>query len=112
VLVAVAVALGVQTSYANPTAVSAELRALSCCARHCDGPVSVPSSRSCCGVTGLASGPAETPRAQMPGPVTPLVFLPATVLPTPARRDRGMLDGARPRASGPPTFLEQLHLLL
>jgi hypothetical protein len=112
VLVALAVSLGVQTSYANPMAVSAELRAVSCCARHCDGPVSVPSSRTCCGVTGLVSGPAEVPRAQMPGPITPLVLLPATVLPTPARPDRGMLHVVQPRGSGPPTFLEQRHLLL
>jgi hypothetical protein len=112
VLVTLALALGVQTSYVNPTAVSAELRALSCCARHCDGPVSVPSSRSCCGLTGLPSGPAETSRAQMPGPIAPLWWLPATALPTPARRDRGMLYGVQARGSGPPTFLEQRHLLL
>src|SRR5262249_39736416 len=105
-------ALGVQSSYANPAATSAELRALACCAGHCDKPMPPPSSRRCCGLTAMPSGPAVTPATQAAGPVGFLVSLPALTLVEPPARDRLVLHGVRPRGSGPPTFLEQRHLLL
>jgi len=105
-------ALAVQSSYANPVAMSAELRALACCARHCDKPMPAPSSRSCCGLTAVPSGPAETPAPQPDGAVAPLVSLPASTPLVPAERDPLALLDVRPTGSGPPTFLEQRHLRL
>jgi hypothetical protein len=109
-LVVMVVALGVQSSYANPAATSAELRALACCARHCDKPMPAPVSRSCCGLTAMPSGPAETPATQ--APVVSLVSLSAIAPLVQAEHDRLALHDVRPRGSGPPTFLEQRHLLL
>src|SRR5262249_28455775 len=111
VLVVMITALGVQSSYANPAATSAELRALACCARHCDKPMPLPLSRSCCELTTAPSGPAETPTPHADGPVASLVsLLPANApLALPERDPLGLLE-VRSRGSGPPTFLEQRHL--
>jgi hypothetical protein len=111
-LVVMITALGVQSSYANPAAISAELRALACCARHCDKPMPLPSSRSCCGLTTAPSGPAETPTAQADGPVVSVVSLPEIAPLAAPERDRLSLLEVRTSGSGPPTFLEQRHLLL
>jgi len=112
VLVVMITALGVQSSYANPAATSAELRALACCARHCDKPMPPPVSRSCCGLTTMPSGPVETPAAQADGPVVALASLPPSAPLAPPERDRLALLEVRSSGSGPPTFLEQRHLLL
>jgi hypothetical protein len=111
-LFAMILALGVQSSYANPAATSAELRALACCAGHCDKPMPSPASRGCCGLTAMPSGPAVTPAAPAGGPVGFLVSLPALTTLAPPESARLVLHDVQPRGSGPPTFLAQRHLLI
>jgi hypothetical protein len=110
-LLVLILALGVQTAYANPAIAAAELRALSCCAGHCTEPLSLPSAKTCCGVTATASGPAEAPSAPGAAPLAPSgpPCLAAVTSPAPvqARLDLMPLAG-----SGPPTFLAQRHLLI
>ena len=110
-LLALAIALGVQTAYVNPGVAAAELRALTCCARHCDAPISLPSARDCCGLTMTASGPLEAPAAPAIAPDAATHVIPTNAAPalTPAWHPAEVV---RPTASGPPTFLEQRHLLL
>ncbi len=111
-LLALALLVGVQGSYVNPGVVAAELRALSCCAHDCDRPVPLPEARRCCGVTAMASGPAETPIAPAADTVAPILFTarcPVTAVQAPRRP---AADAVRVGDTGPPTFLEQRHLLL
>lgn len=105
-------ALGVQSVYVNPGVAAAELRAMACCAGHCDGPLSLPKSRDCCGLTVAASGPAESPTAPAPAPTMAITLLPpSSSLAAPAP-DAARLDVVQLAGSGPPTFLAQRHLLL
>lgn len=104
-------ALGVQSAYVNPGVAAAELRAMACCAGHCDGPLSLPKSRDCCGLTVAASGPAESPTAPAPAPTMAITLLaPSTSLAAPP--DAARPDVVQLAGSGPPTFLAQRHLLL
>lgn len=111
-ILGLAVALGVQTTYANPGVLAAELRAMACCAHHCDEPLSLPSARDCCGLTATASGPAEAPVA-LGAPTFAAVMLAgapavsAALAPAWAR-----IDVLRPAGSGPPAFLAHRHLLI
>jgi hypothetical protein len=108
-LLALALMVGVQTVYANPAVEAAELRALSCCG-HCPEPVSLPSARSCCGVTAVTSGPAEAPASRPAAPFgTTTAPLAVVVRPAPNWARATLVQ---PTGSGPPTFLEQRHLLL
>lgn len=105
-------ALGVQTTYVNPVVAAAEMRAMSCCAHHCDEPLSLPSARTCCQVTAVASGPAEGPVALSTAPLVTSAVVAAAgafapVLPAWLRTDLVRVAG-----SGPPTYLAQRHLLL
>jgi hypothetical protein len=111
-ILVLALGLGVQTTYANPGVVAAELRAMSCCAQDCDAPLSLPSARSCCGVTATASGPAEGPAAPSAPPLAPAALaesrgVSARVAPAWVRA-----DVLRPAGSGPPAFLAHRHLLI
>jgi hypothetical protein len=108
-LLALALAVGVQTAYANPTVAAAELRALSCCGR-CPEPVSLPTARTCCGVTAVTSGPAEVLGSQAAAPLGPTTALLAVVTRPAPISVRATL--VQPTGTGPPTFLEQRHLLL
>ena len=104
--------MGVQNTYVNPGVAAAELRALACCAHDCDEPVSLPGARKCCGLTLAASGPAELRVAQDVG--CPLVMGPPVARTTVAstRAERIAPDALQVAGTGPPTFLEQRHLLL
>jgi hypothetical protein len=107
-----ALALGVQIAYADPRVAAAEVRAMACCARHCDEPLSLPSARGCCRLTVGASGPAEAPIA----PCVPS-FQAATFAAPVAASVLSASTEARPDAwpaagSGPPPFLSHRHLLL
>ncbi len=111
-ILVLALLLGVQTAYANPAVVAAELRALSCCARHCDGPVSLPSARSCCGLTATTSGPAEGPVAPgVPWLAAAIVTGPSSAL-APAAPTWVPADTLLVTGSGPPVFLAHRHLLI
>jgi hypothetical protein len=109
-LLALALLVGVQTVYANPAVVAAELRAMSCCG-HCPQPVSLPSARSCCGVTAVTSGPAAVSASKTAVPLSPAT-LPLAVVVQPVSITRAPVTLVQPTGSGPPTFLEQRHLLL
>ncbi len=101
--------MGIQISAANAAAATAELRALSCCAGDCDGPVSLPAARGCCQVTATASGPAEAAAGHvLPTPVAcaPLVVRDAPMTSTSPHPDHIGCAG-----TGPPTFLAHRHLL-
>ncbi len=111
-LLALPLALGVQTAYVNPGAAAAELRAMSCCARHCDAPVSMPSVRGCCGVTVVESGPAEAPVVQGGSPLVPAMQTLSTAVQAPPAVTWARAQSVHEAGSGPPTFLEQRHLLL
>lgn len=105
-----ALALGVQTAYANPGVVAAELRAMACCAHHCDEPLSLPSARDCCGLTATTSGPAEAPLAAALPALTPVALVGSPSVPlAPARVP---VDAIQPAGSGPPAFLAHRHLLI
>jgi len=106
---ALALVVGVQTVYANPRVEAAELRALSCCG-HCREPLSLPSARSCCGVTAVTSGPAVASASHTAAPIGPTTApLAVAVQPKPILARATLVQ---PTGSGPPTFLEQRHLLL
>ena len=108
-LLALALLVGVQTAYTNPAVVAAELRAMSCCG-HCPKPVSLPSARNCCGVTAVTSGPAAISASRTAAPLAPAaVALAVVAQPVPAWPPATLVQ---PTGSGPPTFLEQRHLLL
>jgi len=108
-LLVLALVVGVQTVYTNPWVEAAELRALSCCG-HCPEPLSLPSARSCCGVTAVTSGPAVASASHAPAPVGPTTAALAVAVQPPPILARATL--VHPTGSGPPTFLEQRHLLL
>lgn len=109
-MLALVLAIGVQATWANPRAATAELRALGHCAQH-GGPVSLPDARACCDVRAMPSGPAETaaPASPVDGPIA--AALPVAATPRPPRPVAGR-DDPRPRGTGPPTFLVQRHLLI
>jgi len=111
-VVALALLVGVQGVYVNPGVAAAELRAMACCAHECDEPLSLPTARHCCGVTAVASGPAEahTGHAVSPGPM--LVLQVARIADTLPRSDRAIVETVQVGDTGPPTFLEHRHLLL
>jgi len=111
-VVALALLLGVQTAYANPAVVAAELRALSCCAGHCDGPVSLPSARDCCGLTATTSGPAEGPVAPGVPALTAAAVMGASSALAPGTPTWVTADRLLVAGSGPPVFLAQRHLLI
>src|SRR5262245_24457104 len=104
-------ALGVQTAYVNPGVAAAELRAITCCTQHCNEPLSLPSAKTCCGVTAAASGPAEAPSAPAGTPLVPTASpcLSAVTSPAPVQARLDLLPLA---GSDPPTFLAQRHLLI
>src|SRR5262245_41615314 len=77
-VLALALLVGVQTAYTNPAVVAAELRAMSCCG-HCPHPASLPSARSCCGVTAVTSGPATVSASRTAAPLGPTALLLAVV---------------------------------
>ena len=108
-LLTLALLVGVQTAYTNPAVVAAELRAMSCCG-HCPGPASLPSARSCCGVTAVTSGPAEVSTSRPAAPLGPTALPLAVVVKAAPSWVPATL--VQPTGSGPPTFLEQRHLLL
>jgi hypothetical protein len=60
----------------------------------------------------MPSGPAEMSAVQVGGPVGFLVSLPALTPLAPPERARLARHDVQPRGSGPPTFLEQRHLLI
>src|SRR5262249_42565321 len=106
---ALALSVGGQTAYPQPTVAAAAPRALGGCGRG-PGPASLPTARTCCGVTAVTSGPAEVRGSQAAAPLGPTTALLA-VVPRPAPVSvRATL--VQPMGSGPPTFLEQRHLLL
>jgi hypothetical protein len=105
-------ALGVQTTYANPGVVVAELRAMSCCAHHCDEPLSLPSARTCCGLTATASGPAEGPVVPGVPMLAPVAFTGAAGVLATVSPARERADVLWPAGSGPPAFLVHRHLLI
>ena len=107
---ALALLVGVQTVYTNPAVVAAELRAMSCCG-HCPKPASLPSARRCCGVTAVTSGPATVSASKTTAPLSPTA-LPVAVVVRPVSTTRAPVTLVQPTGSGPPTFLEQRHLLL
>jgi len=108
-LLVLAFVVGVQTVYTNPWVEAAELRALSCC-RHCPEPLSLPSARSCCGVTAVTSGPAIASASHVPASMGPTTAPLTVAFQPPPTWVRVTL--VQPTGSGPPTFLEQRHLLL
>ena len=105
-------ALGVQTAYVNPGVAAAELRAIACCTHNCQEPVSLPSARTCCGLTAMPSGPAEEPVAQSVAPLTVALAMRSGTTAKPPAPMRALDRLVPVGASGPPTFLEQRHLLL
>lgn len=105
-------ALGVQTAYVNPVVAAAELRAVACCTHNCQEPVSLPLARSCCGVKAVTSGPAEHPVTPSVAPLTVASAMPSSSTATPPAPMRVLTRLVPVAASGPPTFLEQRHLLL
>jgi len=107
-----ALALGVQTAYANPGVVAAELRAMTCCAHHCDEPVSLPGARDCCGLTMAASGPAEAPAPVALPALTPVALLGSCPAPAIVALASTTLDVVCHAGSGPPAFLAHRHLLI
>jgi hypothetical protein len=107
-----ALALGAQTTYANPGVVTAELRAMTCCAHHCDEPLSLPGARDCCGLTMAASGPAEAPAPATLPVLTPVAVLASCQGPALLALATTTLDVVCPAGSGPPAFLVHRHLLI
>ena len=107
---AVILAFGTQVSWANPRVVSAELRAMSHCAQHSDRPMSLPETRACCGVTAIASGPAEGPVAGPP--VMAAAALVTLVAPPAPVRSAAVVREPSLAGTGPPRFLEHRHLLI
>src|SRR5258707_1986786 len=104
-------ALGVQTAYANPGVVAAELRAVACCTHNCQEPVSLPSARTCCGLTAVASGPVEPPVAQSAGPRTMALAMPSSTTAAPPAPMQAPARHAPVAGSGPAAFLLQRYLL-
>jgi hypothetical protein len=111
-ILVLALGLGVQTTYANPGVVAAELRAMSCCAQDCDAPLSLPSARSCCGLTAMASGPAEGPAAPTAPSLAPAALAGSSGVSVPVAPAWVPADVLRPAGSGPPAFLAHRHLLI
>jgi hypothetical protein len=107
-----ALALGVQTAYANPGVVAAELRAMTCCAHHCDEPLSLPGARDCCGLTMIASGPAEAPAPAALPALTPVAILASCEAPALFALATTTPEVVRPGGSGPPAFLAHHHFLI
>jgi len=107
-----ALALGVQTAYANPGVLAAELRAMTCCAHHCDEPLSLPGARDCCGLTMVASGPAEAPVPAALPALTPVAVLASREAPALFAPPTTPLDVVWPAGSGPPAFLAHHHFLI
>jgi hypothetical protein len=111
-VLALALLVGVQGAYVNPGVAAAELRAMACCAHECDEPLSLPTARHCCGVTAVASGPAEAHTGQAVGPVAMLVLQAPRIADRLPTADHPIVDRGQVAGAGPPTFLEQRHLLL
>ena len=111
-MLALALLVGVQGAYVNPGVAAAELRAMACCAHNCDEPVSLPTARHCCGVTAVASGPAEAQTGHAVSPVPMLALRVPRIADTVPSSDRSIADTVHVGGAGPPTFLEQRHLLL
>jgi hypothetical protein len=111
-ILALSLLVGVQSVWINPVAVAADLRALACCTHDCDGPVSVPSARQCCGVALASSGPAEGPVARtVPQPA--VLALPVLGASPSSAGPADPTSGAVPYAgAGPPLFLAQQRLLI
>jgi hypothetical protein len=107
-----ALALGVQIAYANPGVVSAEFRAMTCCAHHCDEPLSLPSARACCGLTMTASGPAEAPLTGALAAPSAVAHAAPSLAPAFLASAQSRMDVVRPAGSGPPAFLTHRHLLI
>ncbi len=105
-------AVALQVVYVNPAVATAELRAMSCCARHCDEPPSLPASRTCCGLTATASGPTEAPTTAVPAAHVVVSLLPSIRVVAPPRPVIAPALLLPVAGSGPPTFLAQRHLLL
>ena len=105
-------ALGVQTAYVNPGVAAAELRAVACCTHNCPEPVSLPSARTCCGLKAVTSGPSEAPVAHSAAPLTIAVAIPSSTTAAPPVPMQALARLVPVAVSGPPTFLEQRHLLL
>jgi hypothetical protein len=105
-------ALGVQTAYVNPGVAAAELRAMSCCTHNCQEPVSLPSARACCKLMATTSGPAETTATRSAAPLSVAFAIPSSTTASPPPPMRALVGLVPVTASGPPTFLEQRHLLL
>ena len=111
-MLALALLVGIQGAYVNPGVAAAELRAMACCAHACDEPVSLPTARHCCGVTAVASGPAEAHTGYAVSPVTTLVLQAPRIADRLPTSDRAIADTVQVGGTGPPTYLEQRHLLL
>jgi hypothetical protein len=111
-ILALALALGVQTTYADPGAAAAEVRAMTCCAHHCDHPLSPASARRCCGLTVAASGPAEGPISPRVPSLTAGVFTASPAAPALPAPIRAWADAMPAGGSGPPAFLFHRHLLI
>lgn len=110
-MLAIILALGVQVSYANPWVSGAELRAMSCCADHNGAPMPLPAARTCCGVTAAQSGPAEGPVASAAPALVPVGLVGPVSWPAAAGSRRAVHEMS-PAGTGPPPFLEHLHLLI
>jgi hypothetical protein len=107
-----ALALGVQIAYANPGVVAAEFRAMTCCAHHCDEPLSLPTARDCCGLTVAASGPAEAPLTGALAAPTAIALAAPSLAPALLASPQSRVDVVRLAGSGPPAFLTHRHLLI
>ena len=83
---------------------------MSHCAQHSDRPMSLPETRACCGVTAVASGPAEGPVAGPP--VMAAAALVTLVAPPAPVRSAAVVREPSLAGTGPPRFLEHRHLLI
>src|SRR4029453_3049789 len=98
--------------HATPGVVAPAPRAMTCCAHHCDEPLSLPSARDCCGVTMTASGPTEAPVTGALVAPTVLILSAPSLAPALLAPARSRVDVVRPAGSGPPAFLTHRHLLI
>ena len=99
-------AMAVRASYAAPAAAVAQVKAIDCCARHCDHRVHPPRPEDCCPVLSQATDAAlltATPGVHHPELKLPVALqeAPGTEVALSFVRERAL---APPR-SGPPLFL-------
>lgn len=112
VAIALVAAVTARASVAAPSLATAELRALSCCAGHCDQPMPMRAAKSCCQVSSAAGDPSLAATGTSVGQSTTLAAaLPAARAPEPPAL-RAAAPRPAPHATAPPLFLRIRSLRL